>query len=99
MSTSSFDVLIICQNGWWSAICPQLEISGYGETEEEAKKAFERSFTSTMLAKLRASFSDSVDEADRPPTEPELPEFRIPARGQIKKRAVMRFGDRQGAAA
>lgn len=89
MSTSTFDVLIICQNGWWSAICPQLEISGFGESEDEAKKAFERSFTSTMLAKLRASFTDSVIE-DNPP---DLPQLRITARGQIKKRAVMRFGE------
>lgn len=89
MSTSSFDVLIICQNGWWSAICPQLEISGFGESEDEAKKAFERSFTSIMLAKLRASFTDSVTEENLP----ELPELRLTTRGQIKKRAVMRFGE------
>ncbi len=93
MSTSSFDVLIICQNGWWSALCPQLEISGFGDTEEAAKQAFERSFTSTMLAKLRASFSDSVTEDIYRESEPELPQMRSGSAGQIKKRATMRFGE------
>jgi hypothetical protein len=98
MSTSSLDVLIICQNGWWSAICPQLEISGFGETEEEAKLAFERSFTSTMLSKLRDSFSDLVLVAGGADKEPELPELGMSTRGQIKKRATMRFGEAKAAA-
>lgn len=92
MSTSSLDVLIICQNGWWSALCPQLEISGFGETEEEAKLAFERSFTSTMLSKLRDSFSELAIVAGAD-SEPELPELRMATRGQITKRATMRFGE------
>lgn len=91
MSTSSLDVLIICQNGWWSAICPQLEISGYGETEDAAKRAFERSFTSLMLAKLRASFlAPTMENAS---DEPELPQMDRTRRGQVTKRATMRFGD------
>jgi hypothetical protein len=90
MSTSSLDVLIICQNGWWSAICPQLEISGFGDTEEEAKRAFERSFTSTMLSKLRDSFSDLDILSD---SNKDNPELGMSTRGQIKKRATMRFGE------
>jgi hypothetical protein len=55
-SNNTFDILIVSHNGWWSVICPALEISGFGESEEAATTAFERSFISTMTARFRASF-------------------------------------------
>ena len=91
MSTPSFEVMMICQNGWWTAVCAELQISGYGETEDEAKKAFERSFTSTMLTRLRASFSEPIEEETTSRIGPSLPALELPRGAQVNKRTRIRF--------
>jgi len=87
-NSATFEVLVISQNGWWSVICKSLEISGFGETEEAARLAFERSFTSTMLAKFRASFSQAM--AENPGAD--LPCMQKTRAGDIVHRATISLG-------
>lgn len=39
-------------DGWWSAVCKELCVSGFGPTEEEAVKAVVRSMSSTLEAQV-----------------------------------------------
>ncbi len=80
MSDPTIEVLVISQNGWWSVICKSLEISGFGESEEAAKLAFERSLSSTMLARFRASCSQATEipaPADLPCMQGVIPPQRV----------------------
>lgn len=54
---SSIDVIVVNQNGWWSVLCNELDVSGFGESEEAALAAFERALISTLTARLRSGVS------------------------------------------
>lgn len=49
------EVVVVNQNGWWSAICKQLEISGFGDSEQEALRAFQRALVSNISARITAA--------------------------------------------
>lgn len=53
------NAVVVNQNGWWSVLCKELDISGFGESEEAAIEAFERSLHSTVAARLRTELVPS----------------------------------------
>lgn len=59
--SKTIDILVINQNDWWSVICKELKISGFGESEEDAILAFERSLASTLAARLRVAVEIKED--------------------------------------
>lgn len=83
----SFNVLVVQQNGWWSVLSPELDISGFGETETAAKEAFERSLLSTVMANLRGSLSESASE----PIEGHL-DFKPSQPGQVVRKTRVSMG-------
>jgi hypothetical protein len=46
--TSTINILLVCQNGWWTAVSKKLGIGGSGESEAAAIKAFKRSWLSHL---------------------------------------------------
>lgn len=46
----TFTVQVSEIGGWWSAICPELCVSGMGSTKEEAVENVTRSMRSTLRA-------------------------------------------------
>ena len=90
MTHPSFNVLVVQQNGWWSVISPELEISGFGDSEKAARAAFERSLLSTVMANFRGSLSEEPAPADD-----ELPEVRRVLHGQVVRRARVMMGGHQ----
>jgi len=56
------EVVVVHQNGWWSAICKDLEISGFGVSEQEALEALKGSLFSNISARIKAAEGASVQE-------------------------------------
>lgn len=54
------EVVVVNQNGWWSAICKQLGISGFGESEQDALRAFQRALVSNITARISAATSPTA---------------------------------------
>lgn len=46
-------------DGWWSAVCDDLCVSGFGETRDAAITAVTRSIISTLNAQAQALRDDS----------------------------------------
>jgi hypothetical protein len=57
---TQIEVVVVNQNGWWSAICKQLEISGFGESEQDALRAFQRALISNISARISAATSPTA---------------------------------------
>jgi hypothetical protein len=53
MNSFTINAVVVNQNGWWSVFCKELDISGFGDTENAAIEAFQRSLNSTIEARLR----------------------------------------------
>jgi hypothetical protein len=83
----SFEVIVFQQNGWWSVMSPELEISGFGDSEAAAKAAFERSLISTVMANLRGSLSEEPQQAGE-----DLPEVARVLAGQLVRRTRVMMG-------
>ena len=48
-----YRIYITCIGGWWSAICPQLVVSGFGPSRAEAIEAVIVSMRSTLSLMLK----------------------------------------------
>lgn len=55
------EVIVVNQNGWWSAICKPLNISGFGDSEQEALRAFERALFSNITARIKVAQMSQPD--------------------------------------
>lgn len=73
------EVIVINQNGWWSAICKPLNISGFGDTEQEALRAFERALFSNISARIKVA---QMSQSDPVPVQ-------TTSGGQVMRRIVL----------
>jgi hypothetical protein len=58
------NAVVVNQNGWWSVLCKELDISGFGDSKEAAIEAFERSLHSTVAARLRSELTPPPADRD-----------------------------------
>lgn len=49
-----YTVVVKNLDGWWSAVCPELGVSGFGHSRDEAISAVARSMQSTLAAHAEA---------------------------------------------
>lgn len=45
-----YTIVVKNLDGWWSAVCTELNVSGFGPTQDEAVKSVARSIRSTLAA-------------------------------------------------
>ena len=55
----SYTIKVKNLDGWWSAVCDELCVSGFGATREAAITAITRSMVSTLNAQARALHEDT----------------------------------------
>jgi hypothetical protein len=53
-----YTIIVKNLDGWWSAVCPQLCVSGFGNSEKEAINALIRSMQSTLEAQASSLKKD-----------------------------------------
>lgn len=49
-----YKVIVKNLDGWWSAVCPELAVSGFGRSKTEAIQAVVRSMQSTLTVHAQA---------------------------------------------
>ncbi len=82
--TKPIELITINQNGWWTAICKDLGISGFGETEQDAVAAFRLSMISTISTRLHLALElEQENVADAEPTLFQEEKPRIARRIQL----------------
>lgn len=53
-----YTIVVKNLDGWWSAVCPELCVSGFGNSKQEAIEALARSIQSTLKAQAKSIKKD-----------------------------------------
>ncbi len=54
-----FKIIVKNLDGWWSAVCPQLCVSGFGKSEKAAIESVVRAMCSTLSAQASSLKEDT----------------------------------------
>lgn len=68
------EAVVINQNGWWSVVCREMDVSGFGASEPEALAAFQTALFSTLAARIHHEAGPSSGVRQR---EAVLPGMRM----------------------
>jgi hypothetical protein len=59
MTTKPYTIIVKNLDGWWSAICKEICVSGFGPSEEKAIESLVLSMRSTLSAQAALLRNDS----------------------------------------
>lgn len=59
MTTKPYTIIVKNLDGWWSAVCKELCVSGFGPSESTAMESLARSMRSTLAAQAALLKKDS----------------------------------------
>lgn len=62
-----YTIIVKNLDGWWSAFCPQLDVSGFGASKDEAVEAVRVSMHSALVVRAHAIEADVSPLAELQP--------------------------------